>query len=136
MPSLKRGWTLHEMIISLAVTGGILALAVHAALGQLRFFRGAGEIAALRGQLAQATAVPAAFLWGVSPTAGDIRAAEDSALEVDAPMGTAVVCESAPGWVIVPAPVAEGNTLSAFVESPQPDDRIAALMEDSSGATW
>ena len=72
MRIVRKGWTLHEMIISLAVTGAVLALAVHAALGQLRFFHGVGEITNLRGQLAQTTLVPRALLWGVSPVAGDI----------------------------------------------------------------
>ena len=124
------------MIISLAVTGAVLAIAVHAALGQLRFFHGIGEITALRSQLAQTTLVPSALLWGVSPVAGDIIAAQDTALELNAVNGTAVVCESAAGWVIVPAPLSDGNTLSAFAEAPQPDDRIAALLDDSTGTTW
>jgi len=133
---VRKGWTLHEMIISLAVTGAVLALAVHAALGQLRFFHGVGEITNLRGQLAQTTLVPRALLWGVSPVAGDIAVAQDTALELNVVTGTAVVCESAAGWVAVPAPTPEGNTLSAFSEAPQPDDRIAALLDDTAGTTW
>ena len=136
MRSLRRGWTLHEMIISLAVTGAVLGIAVHAALGQLRFFHGVGEVTSLRGQLAQATLVPRALVWGSSPVAGDFTLASDTALELSVVTGSAVVCESAPGWVIVPAPEPQGNTLTAFAEAPQADDRIAAFIEDSTGATW
>lgn len=136
MRAVKRGWTLHEMIISLAVTGGVLALVVHAALGQLRFFHGVGEIADLRGQLAQTTLVPRALLWGASSAGGDITVARDTAIELAVGIGSAVVCESAPGWIIIPTAAPAGNSLSAFAESPQQDDRIAALVEDSVGATW
>lgn len=134
---MRRGWTLHEMVISLSVGAGIVALAVHAALGELRFFRGAGEIAAVRGQLHHTTGITRALLWGVSRPGGDITAALDTALELRVSLGTAVVCESGAAWVIIPAAGgAAGNTLSAFVESPQPDDRVAAYFEDSAGGTW
>jgi hypothetical protein len=124
------------MIISLAVTGAVLGLAVHAAMGQLRFFDGVGQLSSLRSQLAQAALIPRALVWSASPGAGDIAVAQDTALELNAVIGSSVVCESADGWIIIPTPVSEGNTLSAFAESPQPDDRIVALFDDSTGTTW
>jgi len=124
------------MIISLTVTGAVLAVAVHAALGQLRFFDGVAQMSSLRNQLTQAASIPRALAWGSSPVAGDIAVAQDTALELSVVIGSAVVCESAPGWIIVPLPATEGNTLAAFAESPQPDDRVAALVADSAGATW
>jgi len=136
MHAVRRGWTLHEMIISLAVTGAVLAIAVHAAMGQLRFFDGVTRLSTLRSQLMQTTLIPRALVWSSSTIAGDILVAQDTALELNTVTGSSVVCESAAGWIIVPLPLSAGNTLSAFAESPQPDDRIAALLEDSMGVTW
>lgn len=137
MSRLRPGWTLHEMIISLAVTSAVVGLAVHAAVAQLRFFRGMGEVATVRGRLAQTTGVARAVLWSASPGAGDIVVAQDTALEMRTPIGTAVVCEGTVARIVVPAPVTvTGNTLSAFVRPPQPDDAVAALLDDSISATW
>jgi hypothetical protein len=133
---LRGGWTLHEMIISLAMTGAIVALAVHAALEQMRFFRGVGEIAAVQAQLNDVTGIARAVLWAVSPVGGDILVAQDTALELRITLGSAVVCESSPGRVVIPIPIAGGNTLAAFAESPQPDDGVVALLDDSLGTTW
>ena len=55
----RRGWTLHELLISLGVMGGVIALAAHAATTQLRFFAHASENTALRNQVEQATSIAA-----------------------------------------------------------------------------
>jgi len=137
MPRVMRGWTLHEMIISLSVTACVVALAVHASLGQLRFFRGVGEIAAVEGQLAQATGVVRAALWSASPAAGDLLVAQDTALELRVTMGSSVVCESAAGRMLVAAPGAEsGAALASFVETPEVDDIVAAWVADSAAVVW
>ena len=53
------------------------------------------------------------------------------------PLGSAVVCEGFPGRMVVPAPTdSGGHTLGAFLDTPQPGDRIAALFADSLGSTW
>lgn len=133
---VRRGWTLHEMIISLTITSAIVGLAVHAALGQMRFFRGAGEIAAVERQLDDVTGVVRGVVWGISPLAGDVAVALDTAIELRASFGAAIACESTVGRLVIPAPMASGNTLSAFDEQPQPDDMVHALLEDSTGSTW
>jgi hypothetical protein len=133
----RRGWTLHEMIISLTVMGIVVALAAHAATGQLRFFRGVGEIVALRSQIGHAGTIAANVLWGASAVGGDITVAQDSALELQETIGSAVACESALGRVTIPAAAATpGNALAAFIASPNEGDRVMAFFEDSLGATW
>ena len=61
----RRGWTLHEMLISLGVMSGVMAIAAHAATSQLRFFKDAGELATLRGQIGHASTIAATMLWSV-----------------------------------------------------------------------
>lgn len=137
MSRLRSGWTLHEMIISLAVTTAVVGLAVHAALAQLRLFRGMGEVAAVRGRLAQTTGVARAVLWSASPIAGDVVVAQDTALEMRTAVGTAVVCDSGLSRLVIPEPASvSGNALSAFVQRAQPGDAVAVLLDDSTSATW
>src|SRR6185503_10304072 len=58
-------------------------------------------------------------------------------IEIRVTIGSAVVCASTPGFVTLPAPVTTpGNVLAAYVDPPEPDDAVAALLEDSTGATW
>lgn len=114
-----------------------MALAAHAALSQLRFFVGVGEIVALRGQIGHAATIVARALWAVSPGAGDIVVALDSALELHATIGSAVVCDGMIGRVTIAAPAAsEGNALAAFLESPEPGDQVRVFFDDSLGTGW
>jgi len=123
------------MLISLGVMSGVMALAAHLASGQLRFFRNAGELAALRGQIGQASNIAASVLRGVSSAGGDIAVALDSAIEVHAATAVAFVCASTPGRVTIPEPTL-GNTLASFMERPDVGDRMSALFEDTLGVTW
>jgi prepilin-type N-terminal cleavage/methylation domain-containing protein len=133
----RRGWTLHEMIISLTIMGIVVALAAHTATGQLRFFRGVGEIVAQRSQIGHAGAIAASVLWGASSVGGDITVAQDSAIEVLVTIGSAVTCDGTPGHVTIPAAAAApGNALAAFIASPNAGDRVVAFFEDTLGATW
>jgi hypothetical protein len=133
---MRRGWTLHELLISLGIMTGVIAIAAHAATVQLRFFTDSGDLATLRNQMGHATTIAASALWGVSPSGGDVVLALDSAIEVHVPIGTSFVCASSPGLVTMAAPAASGNTLASFTETPGDGDRLNALFEDSLGATW
>lgn len=133
----RQGFSLHEMLISLTLLGAVMALAAHAASRHIRLFRGVEALAAARDHATHTSAIAERILWGVSPIAGDLLAAQDTAIEVRMPLGSAVVCASTPGRFVIPAPdTAPGNTLAAFVDAPQPGDRIAALFSDSTGTTW
>lgn len=120
------------MVISLAVAAGVLGLAAHMALGQLRFYRGMADVTAVRMQLDHASGIVTSLLWGTSPKSGDIIAALDTALELRVTLGTAVTCESSPGRITIPAATSSrGNSMGAYVESPEPGDHIAAFLDDS-----
>jgi len=125
------------MLISLVLTGAVLALAAHMALSQLRFFVGVTEIVGVRTQIGHATAVVSRALWGISPAAGDIIVAMDSALEIHATIGSAVVCQASIGRATIAAPVqGYGNALAAFFESPAVGDRVHVFFDDSLGSGW
>lgn len=133
---MSRGWTLHEMLISLAVTAGIFVLASNAALGHLRFFRGTGEIVRLRSQLGHASGIAAGVLRAVDAPP-DILLAQDSAAEVYAAYGVAFACKDDTGRATFPAPSSDPpGTLAAFGDTPQPGDVARILFVDDSGAGW
>lgn len=127
---MKRGWTLHEMIVSLAVTGIIVALAAGAGAGQLRMLRGIGEIAMVRTQVSQAALVTAGVLRDVA-TRHHILVALDSAIEVAVTTGSSVTCRADTGRILIARPSAAGNTIGAFAETPQPGDGVEILAVDS-----
>jgi len=123
------------MVVSLAITGFVFVLASNAALGQLRFLRGLGEVVALRSQLGQAAGVAASVLRSLEAPE-DVLVALDTAVELNASFGAAFACGTDTGRVLVPVPSAEGNTLAAFGDMPQPGDVARVLLEDDSSATW
>jgi hypothetical protein len=137
MRSVTRdGWTLHEMLISLGIMGVVAALAAHAAVAQLRFFQGVGDVTAVRSQVAEVGAIVAAVVWGVAPSDGEILVAQDTALEVAAPVGVAVACAGGMGSLSVAAPEPRGNSLAASDAGPDADDTARLFVSDSSGSTW
>lgn len=134
---MRRGFTVHELLISLSVTSAVLALATYVALGQQRLFGEVTGIADVRSQLAQGSELIASLAWPVSPGAGELVAALDTALEIRTVVGTAVACGGGPGRVVIPAPASvTGGTLAAVVGAPGPGDQVAALFSDSLGDTW
>jgi hypothetical protein len=125
------------MLISLIITGGVVALTAQLALGQLRYFHGIGALIAMRAQIGHATAIAVRALWSVSPATGDILVALDSAIEFHSAIGSGVVCDGYTGSVVIPTPRPEsGNTLSAFWDTPQAGDRVHVFFDDSLGFGW
>ena len=124
------------MLISLCVMGGVFAIVAHQASTQTRLYTGIQQAALAREHRAQANAIGGRILWSLAPQAGDVTLALDSALQIEMPIGSSVVCASTPGVVTMVAPSAErGAVLAAFSDSPEPGDRISALFHDSLGTT-
>lgn len=125
------------MLISLCVMSGVFAIVAHQALTQTRLYSGIQQATLAREHRAQAGAIAGRILWGISPQAGDLTVALDSALQVEMPIGASVVCASASGMVVMAAPALQrGAVLAAFSDTPEPGDRLAALFHDSLGTTW
>ena len=133
---MRRGFSLHELLISLTVMSVVFGLATHFAMRQMRFFGDVGDADARRSQLTQVTEVVRNVLANVSPSTGEFLVAQDSALEVRLTIGTAFVCDAAPGRVVLPAPDQLAGSMAAFVRTPAAGDRLSALFSDSLGETW
>jgi hypothetical protein len=135
-PVKGRGWTLHEMLISLSIMGVVAGLASHAAVAQLRFFEGVVDVSGVRSQVAEVGSIVGAVVWGVSPSDGELLAVQDSALEVVAPTGVAVVCAGGVGSVTVASPEPHGNSLASWDAEPDAGDAVRLFVSDSSGTSW
>jgi hypothetical protein len=131
------GWTLHEMLISLCVMSGILAVVAHQAASQIRLYGGIQQASFAGENRMQAQAIAERMLWPIAPQAGDLTLAQDSALQLQLPIGSSVVCSATPGAVTVAAGSTQrGSVLAGFSDMPEAGDRIAALFHDSTGTTW
>ena len=125
------------MLISLCVMGGVFAIVAHQASTQTRLYTSLQQAALAREHRVQASAIGNRILWSLAPQAGDVTVALDSALQIDMPIGSSVVCGSDSGAVTIAAPSAErGPVLAAFSDTPEPGDRMSALFHDSLGTTW
>lgn len=137
MSSLRRGFTFHELLVSLVVTSVVFTVATLMAREQMRFFRGISDVTALRAQLGQSTEILRNALWSVSPGDGELLLAQDSAIEIRLLTGMSVVCDAAPGAIILPGPSTTAeNPIAFFVRAPEPGDRVSALFSDSLGVSW
>ena len=134
----RGGWTLHEMLISLCVMGGVFAIVAHQATTQIRLYTGVEQTAGARENRAQTEAIAERILWGLAPQAGDVTVALDSALQLRMQIGSSTVCAAAPGRVTLASAdaAARGNVLGAFSDAPEPGDDLVALFHDSLGTTW
>lgn len=132
----RSGWTLHEMLISLCVMGGVFAIVAHQASTQIRLYGGVQQAATARENRAQARAILEQLLWPVSPRAGDITVAQDSALQIRMEIGSSVVCSSSSGVVTLAVATSRGPVVGAFRDTPDVGDELSALFHDSLGTTW
>ena len=128
---MRAGGTLHETLVALTVSGIIAALAAAAGAGQLRFFRGIGEAAAVRTQVSQAALVTASVLRDVAGRR-HILAASDSAIEVAVTTGTSSTCQGDTGRIVVALGAATANTLASFPERPAAGEPVEILTVDGS----
>lgn len=131
---MRAGWTLPEMLVALVVTSVVVALAAGAGVAQLRMYRGVGDVAAVRTQVAQAALITAGVLRDV-PSRMHILVAQDSAIEVAVATGVSITCRGDTGRVTVARPVASGHTLASFTDTPRPGDDVEILAVDSTLGT-
>jgi hypothetical protein len=125
------------MLISLCVMGGILAVVAHQATSQIRLYSGIQQATQGRENRMHAQAIAERILWSAAPQAGDVVAAQDSALQLLMSIGSSVTCSSIPGSVTVAVGGSKrGGVLGGFSDTPEPGDRLVALFHDSTGTTW
>ena len=128
----RRAFTTVELMVVLAI-GGLIASGIVTVLRrQQRFFTNTASLVEQRVSLRDATGILPGELRSLSPVDGDVLAFSDSALEIRATIGAAIVCDTLPGGAgVALAPARAGTTqvLASFATTPQPGD--VALVYDA-----
>jgi hypothetical protein len=133
----RRGLSLAEIAIVIALLGVIGATIGSAILHQQRFYGDARDLLEVRGGVRDAMEILSTDIRG-SSSADTFRLMADSAVELFANVGTSVVCRTILSNSFALAEESPGNTLSSFLLYPDTGD-IAILYRDtadSAGSHW
>jgi type II secretory pathway pseudopilin PulG len=127
----RRGLSLAELVVVIALAGLVCGTIMTTITRQQRFFRGASELLYARERVRDAMAVLSTDLRGTS-VADTVRLSADSAIEFFTTIGSSVVCQLAANDVGLPNARPFGNSLSAFRAEPDTGD-IALFHVGSAG---
>ena len=130
MLSTRRGISLVELLVALALFGVVGAATLRALDRQARFHTGIIAILESRAQHAAAHEAIAVELRSVSPAAGDLARLSDSAVVFRFPVATGVACDVTSGAIdLAPDSVAAGQLLARARTAPQAGD-TAWILDD------
>src|ERR1700694_5804348 len=138
-PSLMRrhrspGMTLVEVLIALVLLATVCTAIMKTLRGQQRFYRDAADVLFTRNHVRQAVTLVRLSVRGISPIAGDIVAMSDSALDIRANIGSAIVCTHGMSDVVIPT-VATGKeaSLTNFLMRPSVGDLVFVFDDSTPG---
>ncbi len=132
----RRGLTLIEVTVAMAVGGVALALIAVISVRQQRLYADLADRAALNGQLRQASALLPIELRGASSGGGDIREARDTALELRSSIATAVVCDTLGGSIILSPASSGATTFAGYLTAIAPGDTAWLLDRGDTADAW
>ncbi|HEY4215570.1 MAG TPA: prepilin-type N-terminal cleavage/methylation domain-containing protein [Gemmatimonadaceae bacterium] len=104
----RRGVTLIELLVVMTIGGLALGLVASIGVREQRVVGDLTDASALSGQLRDASAILPIDLRAASASAGDIREARDTAIELRGTIATGVVCDTA-AHTLVLAPTSSGS---------------------------
>ena len=135
----RRGISLVELVVSMAVLGLVLSLVGRTLVGQQRLY-GDLHLREMRTRaMQQGTQILAAEVESLAADDGDVVSgqATDSAVEFHALIGSAVTCDLHGSTVRLP-PAVDGNApgFAAFVATPDVGDRLLAFDGESGAEQW
>ena len=90
--SFRRGFTLIEMMISLAIAGIVLSAAYKLLVANQRFYRSQSVIADVESNVRESALILAGELREVSPVGGDLQQMTDTAITINAMRALGIVC--------------------------------------------
>jgi prepilin-type N-terminal cleavage/methylation domain-containing protein len=132
----RRGVTLIEMLVAMVVAGLVMTLLTLAGLRQQRLLSDLLDDSAMSDRLREASALLPIALRSLGASAGDVRDARDTALEVRATIGGGIVCDTARGALVLPAATADAGTYASYSTSVQPGDTAWLLDPGDAARTW
>jgi len=134
--ALRRGVTLIELIVAMAVGGVVLALVAAISVRQQRIYADVADRSALAAQLRQAATILPIDLRALSPAAGDIREARDTSIELRATIASAVACDTLAGALVLAPSVTGETTVGSYVTPVAAGDTAWTLAPNDSGDVW
>jgi len=135
-PSCRRGTTLVELLVTTAVTGIALALITAVCLREQRLFTDMSEQDASYAQLRGAEEILPLDLRAASSSAGDIREARDTSLELRGIVASAVVCDTAGAAIVLAPSTPDSLAYGASTSAIAPGDTAWLLDATDSSDAW
>ena len=129
------GATLVELLVTTIVGGIVLTLVAAICVRQQRVIADLANGTALTGQLRDASTILPIDLANVGSSAGDIRQALDTAIEIRATIASGVVCDTAQGSIVL-APVSVGATTYAGFVAPIAAGDSVWLLDTTARNAW
>ena len=124
----RRGFSLVELLITMALLGLVSSVIVTVVVRQQRFYRSTAALMDARAQIRQIGSLLPADLRGISSVGGGIMTMSDSALEFRSAFGSSVVCTlisgATPAIVLPPLNTAKGLRLTSWTRAPIAGDSI------------
>lgn len=130
------GTTLVELLVALTLGGLVLGMVGAMCVRQQRIYADLAVNAARSEQLRDAASILPIDLRGLSPGAGDIREALDTALEFRATIASAVVCDTAGGSIVLTPPTSDVSTYTSMETPIAAGDSAWILSSTDSVTPW
>ena len=128
----RRGFTLVELLVALALASVVAAALLTVLVRQQRFYAGVAQLVETRAHIREGLGVLPNDLRNLSTAAGDLLAMSDSAIELRATIGSAVACDVGKHTLDLPPLDAATMTLTTWLSRPQPGDDVHVL-DDRTG---
>ena len=136
---MRRGATLAELVVTMALLTIVLALIARASLGYQRLHLDLKAREVRTRAAEQAMEILAVELEPLSPEGGDLAAgqATDSAVEFNAVLAAAIACDIRGATVRLPSPSPNtGTTFAEYVSTPSAGDQLFAFDGMSEPEHW
>jgi len=136
MSRARRGITLVELVVAMAVGGIVLALLAAISVSQQRLHADVAARLGLAEQLQQAATLLPVELRMIAIDAGDLREARDTAVEFRSTIASAVVCDTIAGGVVLAPAEGRDSTYAGFMTSINAGDTAWMLSALDSADQW
>ena len=120
----RSGFTLIELIVATAIATLVGGTIVTVLTRQQTFYSAAGEMLAVRSELRDAANILVSDIRGAAVATYGLPLMTDSAIEMVTAIGSSVLCAGPSGANVAlpPSGLANGNTLTSFLATPDDDD--------------